>query len=304
MGFPFSFNTVSVTVMIPAYNAEAFIGEALDSVLSQTRSADKIVVVDDGSTDATRTIVESYGDRVHLMLQNHQGPSPARNWSIQSIESDFVAFIDADDIMDPNRLAKQLAAFAAAPDAVLCYCGMRQFNESGLKRDIPAPRLKDLKYYLRFRNPGITPSCMMVRRSTYLEIGGFNTALRGIEDWEFTARIFRVGPFCVVDEPLTLYRLSDVSLSSHAERIYREVELIVDSFLLEGLTGLRRWVWRRRILSFQAMNAALTLRASRKHSEELEYFLKSIRIWPSPFWYPLRFKALAVTLRNRMMQPK
>jgi glycosyltransferase involved in cell wall biosynthesis len=268
---------MSVTVMIPAYNAEIFIRKAIDSVLNQTRPADEIVVVDDGSTDTTRTIVESYGRHVRLMVQKNQGPSVARNWSMQTIQSDFVAFIDADDLMEPTKLEKQLRAFV---------------------RNSRIPRLKELHYHLRFHNPGITPSCMMVRRSAYLEAGGFNTSLRGIDDWEFMARLFKVGPFCMVNEPLTRYRLSDHSLSSNAERIFQEVQLILDSFLLEGLSGMSRWVWRHRILSYQAFKAALTLRACRQNSAELRFILSSFAIWPSPFWYPVRIKALAVTLKN------
>jgi glycosyltransferase involved in cell wall biosynthesis len=304
MPYPGKFDGVPVTVMIPAYNAESSIRETIESVLNQTVKPGKIVVVDDGSTDGTRAIIESYGDRVHLMVQKNQGPSVARNWSIGTIESDFVSFVDADDIMEPTRMEKQLKAFAETPDAVLCYNGMRQFNDQGFLRDLSAPPLDTLKYHLRFHNPGITPSTMMVRRSTYLEAGGFNTSLRGIEDWEFLVRVSRVGPFCVVDEPLTLYRVSDASLSSHAERIYQEVERMVDSLLLDGLSGISRWVWRRRILSFQAMKAAFTLRASDKTSEELHYLLKSIATWPSPFWTPIRFAALAVTLRNMVLRSK
>ena len=295
-----SFEDMSVTVMIPAYNAQAFIRKALDSVLAQTRAADEIVVVDDGSTDATRAIVAEYGDRVRLMVQQNQGPSVARNSSIATMRTEFVAFIDADDLMAPTRLEEQLSAFAANPAAALCYNGMLQFNARGEERIAPAPRLQELAHHLRFHNPGITPSCMMVRRSAYLQAGGFNTALRGVDDWEFMVRMSRVGPFCCVDGPLTLYRLSDDSLSSNAERIYSEATSLIEPLLLNGLGGASRFLWRRRIKSYQAFKAALTLRACGKHDLELRYLLRSIALWPAPLWTPLRFKALAVTLKNRV----
>lgn len=290
---------MSVAVVIPAYNAEPFIRRAVDSVLGQTVPPERLIVIDDGSRDNTRAILESYGDRLELLTQQNQGPSVARNRALKMIDSDFVAFVDADDAWEPNKIERQLEAFRANPDAVLCYTGIRVIDPSGAEKINP-PITEDALYRtMRFTSPGIPPSCMMFRTQAYRDIGGFNAALRGIDDWDFVARMSRRGPFCCVPEPLLIYYALEVSLSSDADRIFSEVGKMLDPVLLDGLSGLNRWVWRRRILSFQAYKAGLTSRAS-KNPKELRYMLESLLYWPLPTWHPIRFKSAAISLKNKL----
>jgi glycosyltransferase involved in cell wall biosynthesis len=291
---------MSVAVVIPAYNAEPFIRRAVDSVLGQTVPPDRLIVIDDGSRDNTRAILESYGDRLELLTQQNQGPSVARNRALKMIDSEFVAFVDADDAWEPTKIERQLEAFAANPGAVLCYTGIRVITPSGAERVHSPIAPDDLHRTLRFTSPGIPPSCMMFRTQAYRDIGGFNTALRGIDDWDFVARMSRRGPFCRVREPLLRYYALDVSLSSDADRIFGEVRKMLDPVLLEGLSGPSRWIWRQRILSFQAYKAGLTSRAS-KNPRELRYMIESLLAWPLPTWYPVRFKGAAVSLKNSLL---
>jgi glycosyltransferase involved in cell wall biosynthesis len=106
----------SVSVVIPAYNAEKYIGRAIDSVLAQTRQADEIIVVDDGSTDSTADVVQAYGDKVHFIRQKNGGASVARNTGIEAANSEWIAFLDADDEWLPGKLEKQIEHLKRNPD--------------------------------------------------------------------------------------------------------------------------------------------------------------------------------------------
>ncbi len=289
---------MSVSVVIPAYNAALYIHKALESVLAQTSPVDEILVIDDGSKDNTRQVVEGYAPRVRLITQENAGPSPARNLGVASSSSTFIAFLDADDAWAPTKIERQLAAFAAAPDAVLCYTGLRHMFSDGSTSVVHTTPVATLRDDMRLGNPAILPSCVMIARAPFQQSGGFTSLLKGSEDWDLWLRLAQLGPFCAVDEPLTLYTVSNTGLSANADHMYREAVSMLEDRLLAGLTGIRRRLWRRRILAYQAYKGALTARASAEHRKELRYILHSFAFWPWPFWRPHRFKALAVTLRN------
>ena len=105
--------TPQVSVVIPAYNCAAYGGQAVDSVLHQTYTDWEIIVVDDGSQDDTRLILEQYGDRIRYIYQQNQGVSIARNRGIELARGEFIAFLDADDYFFPDKIAAQIAVFAA-----------------------------------------------------------------------------------------------------------------------------------------------------------------------------------------------
>lgn len=291
----------TVSVVIPAYNAERFIRKTLDSVLAQTYPVWEVIVVDDGSSDGTCALVESYGPPVRLLRQKNAGPSTARNFGTRKSSGELVAYLDADDAWHPQKTARQVKALQGNPKAVLCYTGLLNFNEEeGIEfASAPTP-LDRLRSELRIRNPRIVPSSVLVRRSAYDAFPGFDPALKGSEDWDFAIAMLDLGPFVVLEEPLTLYRIASTGLSGDADHMFRETEKMLARRLLDGLHGPARWAWRRRILSFHALTAALNARAAGKTSRERFYIMRSVLEWPSPFWHPMRFKAALVTLRNAL----
>ncbi|MHC5141971.1 MAG: glycosyltransferase family 2 protein, partial [Planctomycetota bacterium] len=121
---------MKISVVIPAYNAEKHIARAIESVLAQTRPADEVIVIDDGSSDATAEVVRSFGDKVIFIQQENAGASVARNAGIEAATSDWIAFLDADDEWLPNKLQLQVEHFKRNPDLlwatgnyVNCQCG-------------------------------------------------------------------------------------------------------------------------------------------------------------------------------------
>ncbi len=291
---------MSIDVVIPAYNAENFLATALDSVLAQTVPPHQILVVDDGSKDATLRVVERYGDAVRLLTQKNAGPAVARNRGVAASKSSFIAFLDADDSWHPTKLAQQLAAMERDPRHVLCYTGLTEEHMDGTQTIMDAAEATSILETLRLHNPGITPSCVMLRRDAYESVGGFNPEADGCEDWELWVRLRQLGTFCAVQAPLTNYRVSNTGVSSNADILFRDFLRILDPSLLAGLKGWNRRVWRRRILGFQNFKAALTARAAGEKQKEVRYLRDSYVAWPSPFWPSRRFKVLLATLKNRL----
>jgi glycosyltransferase involved in cell wall biosynthesis len=291
----------TVSVVIPAYNAAQFIRKTLDSVLAQTYAVVEVMVVDDGSKDDTCALVETYGGPVKLLRQKNAGPSTARNYGTRSSSGELIAYLDADDAWKPEKIEKQVKALEANPEAVLCYTGLLNFNEEeGFEFPSAPTPLAQLEAELRIRNPRIVPSSVLVRRWAFEQFAGFDPALKGSEDWDFAIAMLEMGPFVVLEEPLTLYRLASTGLSGDADHMFKETEKMLARRLLHGLSGPSRWVWRRRILSYHALTAALNARAAGKTARERHYMLQSVLEWPSPLWHPVRFKAAVVTLRNAL----
>src|ERR1700761_7596824 len=266
---------MSVCAIIPAYNAEAFIHKAIESVLNQTTPVEEIIVVDDGSKDGTCAVVESYAPRVRLFKQKNQGPSTARNRAVQESTADYIAFLDADDLWDPQKIERQLQALNTTKNAVLCYTGLLWFNEEeGWTRPAkPIPPTQVAKQ-LRLRNPQIVPSSVLVSRENFLRSGGFDIGLKGSEDWDFAIAMHQLGTFCAVEEPLTLYRTSTTSLSSAPDWMFQEARKMLDRRLLMGLSGPSKWIWRRRILSYHAYVSAMNARAANRSARERDWMLQ------------------------------
>lgn len=120
-----------VSVVIPTFNCAAFIGEAIDSVLAQTRVPDEIIIVNDGSSDGTSAVVRRYSDpRIQYVEQNNRGISAARNRGMAHATGEFLAFLDADDRWRPTMLEKQLAILEAEPEVVCSFANFMRFNDS------------------------------------------------------------------------------------------------------------------------------------------------------------------------------
>lgn len=119
---------MSYSVVLPAYNAEETIAEAIESVLAQTVSAERIVVIDDGSTDTTGAVAKRYGSLVVVIRQDNAGVSAATNRGIDAVDSPFLACLDADDLWLPEKIARQMAYLSENPDVDGVFARMRSFR--------------------------------------------------------------------------------------------------------------------------------------------------------------------------------
>lgn len=179
---------LKISVVIPAYNAEKYLKEALDSVLAQALPAHEIIVVDDGSTDSTADICKGYSNQILYIKQDNMGLSGARNTGITAATGEWIALLDADDIMLPNRLEVQAGIAAHHADLIVVYSAFTYLYPDGKQSFAQAFPAKDLWPALRYRTP-ILPSTTMIRRSALLEVGLFRNRI--VEDWDLWFRLIK-----------------------------------------------------------------------------------------------------------------
>lgn len=201
--------TPRVSVVLPAFNREALVGRAIDSVLAQTFADLELIVVDDASTDGTRAALERYRDvpRVRLVLSDRNlGGGGARNLGAEAARASLIAFQDSDDVWLPGKLAAQVALLDARPEAGVCYCAAL-YSDGPRAYGIPhagAARLDgDMAREVLRTNPAST-QVLVVRREVFWEVGGFDPAMRRFQDWDLAIRLAQATPFAFVPEPLAV----------------------------------------------------------------------------------------------------
>src|SRR5262245_49109170 len=178
-----------VSCIVPVFNGERYLREALESILVQTHRALDVLVVDDGSTDGTAAIAASYGDRVRHVRQENAGAPAARNLGLHAARGDFITFLDADDLWHPEKLARQMACFDADPSLDACVTHLQNFWIDELADE--AERLRD--HPLAQPQPGYVTVTLMARRAVFDRVGGFNTGLTVGDPMEWFARAIDAG---------------------------------------------------------------------------------------------------------------
>jgi glycosyltransferase involved in cell wall biosynthesis len=198
---------LSVSVVIAAYNASAHLGTAIQSALVQTHPPFEVIVIDDGSTDATPEIARSFGGSVTYVRQEHRGVSAARNRGLTLASGEYVAILDADDVCDPNRLALQLQALIAFPEGVGCLTGSWWFNDvRRLHETRPDPKIADAPPLAWLVHCPLLPASLLFRRETAHGLE-YPVGVSTSEDMIFLTQLRTRGPFCLCSEPLYGYRI-------------------------------------------------------------------------------------------------
>lgn len=195
------------SVVIPAYQASAFVGEAVASALAQTLPPHEVVVCDDGSTDDLAGAVAPYAERITLLRRPHKGPAAARNAAIEVASGEFVVMLDADDVCEPSRLEALGELASARPDLDILATDL-WLEDAGA----PVGRFYDtVEFPLVDQRLAILEACFVscpgLRRARVLEEGGFDESLAVAEDWDLVMRMILGGSQAgLVAEPLARYR--------------------------------------------------------------------------------------------------
>ena len=210
-----------VSVVIPCYNSADDIGEAIESVLRQTRDeyVQEIIVVDDGSADHSETVIRRWEDRderVRYIYQENQGPSVARNRGVSESNRSLIAFLDADDVWKPAKLEAQVPFLRNHPDvALLCSDYIKM--ENGNRRRIWGRHLDykqgDLLKSIYLRGGPVMMSTVVVRREVFEEIGGFDPSILKGQDTDLWLRITAEWPIHHQPIPLVVKRTREGSVS-------------------------------------------------------------------------------------------
>ena len=235
----FSFECIRASVIIPAYNASGSLPDTLESVLSQISDADEVIIVDDGSTDDTYSVVESYlNDRVRYIYQdNSGGPASPRNTGIRSSRGEFLFLFDSDDLMLKDKVELSLKALQDNPEAGILFTNFCTIDESGellkpdfLKNyefsieffsadgDVAAPIIIDAPRACLFlaRQNFIGTSSVVIPRRVFDDVGFFDESLRNGDDRDMWFRITRRFPCVYLPRVLHAYRIRGDSISKGA----------------------------------------------------------------------------------------
>jgi glycosyltransferase involved in cell wall biosynthesis len=205
-----------VSVVIPTYNRAWCLGEAVDSVLAQRFRDFELIVVDDGSTDATAAVLAGYGGTIRILQQENRGVSAARNAGIAAARGELIAFLDSDDIWLPVKLWRQVEFFNRYPEALICQTeevwvrNGRRVNP-GRRHRKPEGMIFEPSLELCL----VSPSAVMVRRELFDRVGRFDESLPACEDYDLWLRVSCRFPVHLIETPLIVKR------GGHADQLSR-----------------------------------------------------------------------------------
>lgn len=246
---------MDVAVVIPAYNPGDHFEWALESVLAQSRPAAEIVVVDDGSAEP----VAVADPRVRVIRQPNGGPGAARNRGVAHTSAPLIAFLDADDLWLPNKLAAQTATFHDRPNLGLCSTGF-EILVGDATETRPGYGGHDGTYADLLRGCGIALSTVMVSREAFNQTGGFRSFATA-EDWDLWLRIAQRRELHHLAEVMAHYRLHAGNISGDYRQVYRDAKLILGEHEHPAATAGRRRA--RHLAGAQAFDEARAARRQR-----------------------------------------
>jgi glycosyltransferase involved in cell wall biosynthesis len=243
-----------VSIIIPAYNAEEYIAEAVESVLAQSFRDLECIVVDDGSIDRTGEIVRGFGERVRYIRQENAERSAARNRGIAEASGDYIGFLDADDILLPEKLKEQGAFLDAHPGYDVVYSRVAYFRDNGERRFYRVRRATpsgDILPFLIWSN-FITMNSPLFRRGAVERVGGFNVSLCRYEDWDFLLRLALSGSrFGFLDSLHSLCRMHGGNTVADGPRMFASKMAVAGRIAEDFRDGLNaRGIDGRSVVAF------------------------------------------------------
>jgi glycosyltransferase involved in cell wall biosynthesis len=274
---------MQVSVIIPTYNSAPYLVEAVDSVLAQTLRDFEVLVIDDGSTDETGSLMRRYGPPVRYIHQDNGGVSAARNRGIEESRGQYVAFLDADDTWLPDKLSKEVAALDQNRDYRACYSAFAVADRNLLPIEVSRSKREGsaLEDLLLRGNIIATPSTVMCERALFAEIGGFDPVLSECADWDMWVRLAALTEFLYLDEPLVTYRQHGANMSGNAPLLERDSLRVLEK-------------------GFARSNLAISIRAQRRAA-----FARNYMVLAGTYFHARRYKdfarcaTLAVTMDFR-----
>jgi glycosyltransferase involved in cell wall biosynthesis len=282
---------VAVSIIIPTYNLEAFVMEAVESALRQTFGDREVVVVDDGSTDSTPEVLARYGDGIRVVRQPNAGLAAARNRGAQEARGRWLAFLDADDAWEPQRLDRMFGYLRDHPDVKVVATGALVITARGVPtrrrvlRKSPGDRITTVDLLTRDKGL-INGGGVLIERDRFFQMGGFDPAFPCVEDCDLWLRLSRRAPIAFLNEPLLLYRWHDRNMSYDILQNARSWLVVLEKFRREQPEFVRRhpWVFRQ-ALSRQYLRLGRELLARdgadvRMRREACQALLRSLRLAP------------------------
>ncbi len=242
-------NTPTVSVIIPAYNVEAYIGETLASLFAQTCQDFEAILINDGSTDGTEAAIEPFRDRLVYIRQENKGVMAARNTGLRAARGRYIALLDSDDLLLPRFLEALVVMLEADPELSAAYPNAYFFgspNFDGKLHQEVFPVAEPVTFDRVLRRECYVFGLLVFRRRVIDEVGNYDESLQGqgAEDFELWLRMLRNGHrFAFTNEPLAKYRWRHDSLSNTGAGILSCIVSVYEKLLRDDLTtDQRRWI--------------------------------------------------------------
>lgn len=284
-----------VSVIIPAFNSEKYIADAIDSILEQTYKNLEIIIVDDGSTDNTAETVRRYisiqttdhrPQTIRYIYQENKGPAAARNRGIKEAKGEYIAFLDSDDIWLPEKLELQIRCFLDNNPLGFIYTGYYAIDES---REVLG--MGNIKNFLKkevfkklfLKNVISTASTVMVKKECFDVVGLFDENLAVAEDWDMWWRIIKKYDFYCLSKPLVKVRIRKGSQSYYGWRNL-ENELKFLNKLFSDNSFKKNILLRRKSYSYRYYAAAVAYKENRDISQAVQFLFKSFLLYPISFF--------------------
>ena len=277
-------SNITVSVIMPAYNAEKFLEASINSALSQSIDSIEVIVVDDGSSDNTLQLAKSFGDKVRVFSRKNGGAAAARNYGVQQAKGDWVAFLDADDIWLPQNLEQQLTNCKGMvwshSDSVFIGDG----HDGTVRSSDLAPKYGGEVIPQLVVNNFIGTSTVMMKRDVYLEMGGFDESLRALQDWDLWLRMASKYELSYTPDVLAQYRVHAASTSRSARKtLPYHLEVIKRTFELGGV-GDKYAHLKKRTLAESYGVCSLIAEDSNDPWFALYCATKAVRFQPASLW--------------------
>lgn len=287
----------TVSVIIPCYNHGHYLPHAVRSVLAQTFTDWEAIIVDDGSTDDTRQVAAQFTDpRIRYIYQENRGLSGARNTGIAAARGELIALLDADDMWEPEFLARMVAALQETPTAAAAYCGFRWMDAIGnplkqsVLRVVPPERFYE---ELLYQGSWISACSVVVRAAAYREAGPFDESLQACEDYDMWLRMAKPMQFIGVPEVLVFYRRAGVNMSDDVERMSDALTTVLEKRVGPLETPTETWDKAKRAATRQLYSLRVQGHLAQGRTEEsAENLLWLLRYHPDfalslDLWYSL-----------------
>ena len=285
-------NSPLVSVVLPTYNCARFLPESVGAVLSQTYTHYEVIVVDDGSTDNTKDVLNPFMQKIrYIKLEQNKGLPVARNTGIQSARGKYVAFIDADDLWLPEKLQTDIEYFETHPEVSMVYSKHINIDEKGrvvngsVKKQLPSGNVFT---QLFSEQNFVIASSVVVRKNVFETTGLFDEQLFNCQDWDLWLRIAFHFQVAGINKPLVKYRHNPHSLSKNRNNVLKYQKIVIDKIynkFKDKENGINEKLYKKRLASHYAKVGRYYLRTEDKNraNENFGLSLKNA---------PLNFRSL------------
>jgi glycosyltransferase involved in cell wall biosynthesis len=294
---PSATDTPRVSVIIAVFNGADYVGESVSSALASRDVPLEVLVIDDGSSDGTWEVLETFGDRIRKVRQDHAGPYTARNLGARLARGEWLAFLDADDAWLPDKLNRQLAL--AGDDIGLVFTDCVNFGSFDRVKQRQSENTRFFEgdvFEPLLLNNFISLSSVMIRKRWFDRLGGFSEEHTGVQDWDLWLRYSAAGGLVgLVPEALTCYRIHPGQMTNRLAARTTE-RVAVAERALSSLRGqsVNRTIARQARANVWAIGAWIAAPTDRLTA--LTWFMRAARHWP---WNIDFYKGMVKCCLNR-----